>query len=72
MIIKVKTLFFVKLYEYGDVDVMKVLNDHIRKKGNFVMLAHPCNLYPLEIHLYVVKLGLTGVDIIFLIFTQNH
>ena len=31
-----------------------------------IMQPSPCNLYPLTPHFYIVKLGLTGVYIIFL------
>ena len=30
-----------------------------------------CNIDPLKPHFYVVKMGFTGVDIIFLIFLKN-
>ena len=31
-----------------------------------IMIASPCNVYPLTPHFYIVKLGFTGVYIIFL------
>ena len=29
----------------------------------FIMLTHPCNLYPIASHFYLVKLGFNGVYI---------
>ena len=37
-----------------------------------IMLTCPCNVHPLSPHFYIVKLGFTGVYIIFLIFALNH
>ena len=36
------------------------------------MITSPCNEHPLTAHFYIVKLGLTGVYIIFLIFALKH
>ena len=33
---------------------------------DLIMITCPCNVYPLTPHLYIVKLGFTGVCIIFL------
>ena len=34
--------------------------------GVRIMLTSPCNVYPLTSHFYIVKLGFSGVYIIFL------
>ena len=36
-----------------------------------IRITHPCVLYPLTPHFYIVKLGFTGVYIIFLFLRQN-
>ena len=36
-----------------------------------IMITCPCNVRPLTPHFYIVKLGFTGVDIIFLFLLQN-
>ena len=36
-----------------------------------IMQTCPCNVYPLTPHFYIVKLGFTGVYIIFLFLLQN-
>ena len=33
----------------------------------FIMLTCPCYVHPLTLHFYIVKLGFTGVYIIFLV-----
>ena len=38
----------------------------------FIMITSPCKVYPLTPHFYIVKLGFTGVYIIFLIFAPKH
>ena len=35
--------------------------------SNIIRITGPCDLYPLTPHFYIVKLGFTGVYIIFLI-----
>ena len=44
--------------------------------GNEIPFEHhenvPIYFYPLKPHFYTVKLGFTGVHIIFLIFPRNH
>ena len=42
---------------------MHILND---------MQTCPCNVDPVTPHLYIVKLGFTGVYIFFLIFSLKH
>ena len=37
----------------------------------YIMKTCPCNVYPLEPHLYIVKLGFAGVYLIFLFLLQN-
>ena len=37
-----------------------------------IRITCPCVLNPLTSHFYIVKLGLTGVCIIFLIFAPKH
>ena len=37
-----------------------------------ITLTSPCNVNPLASHFYIVKLGFTGVYIIFLIFALKH
>ena len=37
----------------------------------FIMKTCPCNVDPLTPHFYIVKLGFTGVYIIFLFLLQN-
>ena len=50
----------------------------INQKVRFLMLrqnitkTYLCNFDPLKLHFYIVKLGLTGVYIIFLISSQKH
>ena len=36
-----------------------------------IMKTCPCNIYPLEPHFYIVKLGYAGVDQFFLFLLQN-
>ena len=36
-----------------------------------MMITHPCNLYPLTPHFYIVNLAFTGVYLIFLFLLQN-
>ena len=38
----------------------------------FIMNTYLCNFDPLKIHFYIVKLGFTGVYIIFLISAKKH
>ena len=35
------------------------------------MKTCPCNVYPLEPHFYIAKLGYTGVNLFFLFLLQN-
>ena len=47
-----------------------------KKKKKTIHIIHitktcPCNVYPLELHFYMVKLGFAGVYIIFLLLIQN-
>ena len=44
----------------------------ISRLFNNIMLTSPCNVYPLTPHFYILKLGFTGVYIIFLIFASKH
>ena len=37
-----------------------------KKGGRYIMITSPCNVYPLTFHFYIVKLGFTGINIIFL------
>ena len=37
----------------------------------YIMKSCPCNVYPLTPHFYIVKLGFTGVYIIFLFLIHN-
>ena len=37
-----------------------------------IMLTCPCNVDPLSSHFYIIKLGFTGVFIVFLIFVLKH
>ena len=41
------------------------------KSSHFIRKAYLYNFNPLKPHFYIVKLGLTGVYIIFLIFAEN-
>ena len=43
-----------------------------RKKSYSIMITSPCNEHPLAPKFYIVKLGFTGVYIIFLIFALKH
>ena len=36
-----------------------------------IMKTYPCNVYPLEPHFYIVKLGYAGVYLFFLFLLQN-
>ena len=38
----------------------------ISARDEGIMITSPCNVYPLTPHFYIVKLGFTGVYIIFL------
>ena len=40
-------------------------------EGNFIMKTCPCNVYPIEPHFYIVKLGFAGVYLFFLFLLQN-
>ena len=37
-----------------------------------IMLTCPCNVDPLTLHFYIVKVGFTGLYIFFLIFAFKH
>ena len=39
---------------------------HCVWKKEAIMKTSPCNVYPLSPHFHIIKLGLTGVYIIFL------
>ena len=41
------------------------------KWAQFVMKTRPCNVYPLEPHFYIAKLGYAGVYLFFLFLLQN-
>ena len=61
---------------------MVLLSSHVLEKGwescnisdLFVIITKTClcEIGPLKPHFYVVKLGFTGIYIIFLIFAQKH
>ena len=51
--------------------VSKVLRGNRTKKRTNIRITCPCDLYPLVPHIYIVKLGFTGVYIIFLFLLQN-
>ena len=62
--------------EYSDQPVhprslIRVFVVNMNKLDHWIPRA-PCNFDPLQPHLYIVKLGFTGVYIIFLISAQNH
>ena len=42
-----------------------------RKLQTFITKTCPCNVYPIEPHFYIVKLGFAGVYLIFLLLIQN-
>ena len=44
----------------------------MKNVGHHVRITYPCDLYPLTPHLYIVKLGCTGVYIFFLFFALKH
>ena len=37
----------------------------------YIRKTCPCNVYPLEPHFYIAKLGLAGVNLFFLFLLQN-
>ena len=41
------------------------------KPERFIRKTCPCNVYPLEPHFYIAKLGFAGVYIFFLFLLQN-
>ena len=41
-------------------------NKHLKQYMQHIRITSPCGLYPLTPHFYIVKLGFTGVYIIFL------
>ena len=44
---------------------------HVRSESFSITKTYLYNFDPLKLHFYIVKLGFTGVDIIFLISAQN-
>ena len=51
--------------EYGAINILKI------KKGYHITKTRLYNVDPLKPHFFIVKLGFTGVYIIFLISAQN-
>ena len=49
---------------------LSVLTDSMRPTLN-IRKTCPCNVYPLEPHVYIVKLGYAGVYLFFLFLLQN-
>ena len=45
-------------------------DNNVPDQGN--RITHPCNVYPLKPHFYIVKLGLTGVNIFSFFFAPKH
>ena len=44
----------------------------VKDGESHIRITCPCDLYPLAPHFYIVKLGVTGVYIFFLIFALKH
>ena len=53
------------------VHLMGLVQSGAILKNTHIMKTSPCNVYPLTPPLYIVKLGFTGVYIIFLFLLQN-
>ena len=64
-----QTVVDIKQLELRDNDVM--ICTFPRAGMHFIRRTCPCDLYPLTSHFYIVKLGFTGVNIIFLFLLQN-
>ena len=46
----------------------------IKNKSNctsYITETYPCNVYPIEPHFYIAKLGFAGVHLFFLVLLQN-
>ena len=57
----------VNLTPYGGVSPTDYSADYISGTlGSLIRITCPCNVYPLTPHFYIVKLGFTGLYIIFL------
>ena len=61
---------------YSSVCVRPVQKPHCRFSHDFahtviIMKICPCNVYPLEPHFYIAKLGYAGIYLFFLFLLQN-
>ena len=45
--------------------------NYVKVGFTFIMKTCPCNVYPLEPHFYIAKLGYAGVYLFFLFLLQN-
>ena len=59
---------------FGHLDTVITTNNTTEdlEKNKFIMQTRPCNLDPFHATFFIVKLGVTGVYIIFLIFALKY
>ena len=67
-----------KIFKRANVNVHQVkvsfntslsnISNRLQYAMLIIMITCPCNLYPLTPHFYILKLGFTGVYVIFLLF----
>ena len=66
----IETYIYIYIYIYQKDDIAFKLT-YIFLSCN-IMITCPCTIDPLTPHFYMVKLGFTGIYILFLIFAQKH
>ena len=69
------SIFFIIIFTYGHGTVCLLVNFKPRLRAPYssnIKKAYLYNFEPLKTHLYIEKLGFTGVFIIFLISAQKH
>ena len=68
----VQRLFLLYSYIVYDTIVVPLLHYyHLLALFRFITKTCPCNVYPLEPHFYIAKLGYAGVYLFFLFLPQN-
>ena len=68
---KNKNIVLITLWNHVKVLIRRISLKYIQRIPHFITKTCLYNFDPLKPHFYIVKLGFTGVHIIFLIFVQN-
>ena len=53
-------------------DIMPSFDTVLHNSSVNIKITCPCNIYPIKPHFYILKLGLIGVYLFFLIFYPKH